>query len=296
MNKLLSPVVLRQWREMFSERSSVLVERLLDMGEFDGVADAAEAYVFEVFAEAVGVQMPLEATLAIGLMRFNQSGPPNKRYHDAMAIAEPYVSWFESSCEREAMIAGGLGEKVFEAEERGDLEPGIASNIVRSLIGGGTDSTISGIGATLLYLAGDPAQFEIVKANPRKINAAFEEGIRLNSPFQIVYRTTREETELSGYRLDADAKIAIFPGAANRDPRRWEEPDRMDVNRRTIGQLAFGSGIHLCLGQMIARLEAECLIGALTKAASSLELAGEPRFRLINQLRTLDTLPLRARR
>jgi hypothetical protein len=88
----------------------------------------------------------------------------------------------------------------------------------------------------------------------------------------------------------------MFLGSANRDPRFWEYPEKFDVNRRTIGQIAFGNGIHVCIGQMIARLEAECLLAALFAGASSLELAGEPRYRLMNQLRTLDVLPLRIKR
>jgi cytochrome P450 len=86
----------------------------------------------------------------------------------------------------------------------------------------------------------------------------------------------------------------VFIGAANRDPRKWERPDMFDITRHTTGlHLAFGSGAHLCIGNMIARLEADVILTALAKRIVSFELAGEPSYRIINTLRTLKELPLR---
>ena len=123
---------------------------------------------------------------------------------------------------------------------------------------------------------------------------AFEEAIRHESPSYVNYRTTRRETELSGYRLGADTKIGIFSGCANRDPRFWENPEKYDITRDIAGiHVAFGHGTHTCIGQMIARLEADCILRAFAERAVTLEPAGEPRYRIINQLHTLDYLPLK---
>ncbi|HEY3792257.1 MAG TPA: cytochrome P450, partial [Bradyrhizobium sp.] len=83
--------------------------------------------------------------------------------------------------------------------------------------------------------------------------------------------------------------------AANRDPRRWEKPDCFDVRRRAAGHMTFGTGIHGCVGQAVARLESEAIFGALAKRVTSIELAGEPTRRLNNTLRGFDTLPLRVK-
>jgi len=110
---------------------------------------------------------------------------------------------------------------------------------------------------------------------------------------QVMFRTTREGCELGGVALEPDTKIAAFIGAANRDPRKWADADRFDVGRAAAGsQVAFGHGAHVCIGQMIARLEAECLIGALARRARTLRLDGTPVRRPINTLRILDRLPL----
>jgi cytochrome P450 len=93
--------------------------------------------------------------------------------------------------------------------------------------------------------------------------------------------------------LKPDSKIQVLLGAANRDPRRWPNPDQFDITRSGAGHVAFGFGNHACLGQMVARLEAECLLNALLDSIKTLELRGEPIYRPINTLRTLDYLPLR---
>jgi 4-methoxybenzoate monooxygenase (O-demethylating) len=293
VNKVLSPAAVRQWRVDMKRDAEALVEKLLDLREVDGVEDVAEAYVFKVFVDAVGVRFDRDAILAIGAMSFNQSGPQNALYHEAMARAQPYLAWFEESQQREHVAPGGIAEKFFLAEDAGEVKPGIASNLVRTFVRGGMDSTIAGVGSTLMHLARDAREWDWLRANPAKARAAFEEGTRMETPFQTTYRVTLQDTELNGVALEADRKVAIFVGAANRDPRRWPEPDRFDLKRQTVGHLAFGTGDHNCIGQMIARLEAECLFTALLAKVRAIEPAGAPVWRPVNQMRTLDRLPLR---
>ena len=83
-------------------------------------------------------------------------------------------------------------------------------------------------------------------------------------------------------------------GAANRDPRQWREPDRYDIGRATTGHVAFGAGVHMCVGQLLARLEGETLLAALARAFASLAPDGEPTPLLNNTLRGWVRLPVRA--
>ena len=94
-------------------------------------------------------------------------------------------------------------------------------------------------------------------------------------------------------RLGDGEKVLLFLAAANRDPRRWDRPDTFDVKRRATGHMTFGTGIHGCVGQAVARLESEAILAALAKRVASFEMTGEPRRRLNNTLRGFDTLPLR---
>lgn len=297
VTRVLSPIAVRRFKEGFAAKAEAMVEKLIAMGEFDGVEHCTEAFVLQAFPDAVGVRLPRIETLAIGEMRFNQSGPKNALHVAAMARAQPYLEWFERTVQRDAVLPGSIAEMLFQAEDRGELEPGVASNIVRSFVGGGTDSTIAGMGFALHQLARHPGQWAKVHAEPAKVKAAFEEGIRHESPFQVTYRTTARATELSGVRLPADAKVGVFLGAANRDPRHWERPDAFDIDRPQLAgaHLAMGTGAHACIGQMIARGESEALLGTMARRIKTVELAGEPSYRLINQMRTLDRLPLRVR-
>jgi hypothetical protein len=173
------------------------------------------------------------------------------------------------------MLPGGFGLKIFEAEDRGEFAPGKAALHLRSFFRAGVDTTIGGIGHTLHLLARHPDQYALLHADPARARNAFEEGIRLESPALVLFRTTSGEVELSGCGLKADTKVAYYPGAANRDPRKWMDPQRFDITRDVAGvHRAFGYGAHACIGQMIARLEAECIIGAMAKRAEEARTGG----------------------
>ena len=85
----------------------------------------------------------------------------------------------------------------------------------------------------------------------------------------------------------------MFLAAANRDPRRWDRPDSYDVKRRASGHVGYGSGIHMCVGQLVARLEGEAMLSALARRVATIEITGEPKRRFNNTLRGLDSLPIR---
>jgi cytochrome P450 len=297
LQKVLSPLVVRQWREAFEKEAEVVAECVLGQGLVDGVHDVAEAFVLTVFPRVLGIDVPKERLVITGELNFNQLGPNNDRLKRALARAEPILEWYADQLKRDKMLPGGFGEKIYEAEDRGEFAPGTAALHVRSFFRAGVDTTMAGIGFTLNQLARNPEQFEMVKADPAKIRNAFEEAIRHEAPAQVLFRTTTGSVELSGYALKADTKVGYYPGAANRDPRKWADPEKFDITRPVLGvHRAFGFGSHICIGQMIARLEAECILGAIIKGAKAIELAGVPSYRLINTLRTFDSLPLRVTR
>jgi cytochrome P450 len=294
LQKILSPRVIRQWRNAFEANAASVAERVFDLRDVDGVRDIAEAFVLGAFPHLLGIDVPPERLIITGELNFNQLGPNNERLQRALKRAEPIMEWYAEQLKRENMLPGGFGEKIYEAEDRGEFAPGTAAAQVRSFFRAGVDTTIASIGLTLNQLARHPAQFELVKADSGKVRNAFEEGVRFESPAQVMFRTTTHDVELSGYRLEDNTKVGYYAGSANRDPRQWSDPDRFDVTRQVIGaHRAFGYGAHVCIGQMIARLEAECILGAIVSRAKSIELRGEPKYRLVNTLRTLDKLPLR---
>src|SRR3546814_20039992 len=100
--------------------------------------------------------------------------------------------------------------------------------------------------------------------------------MRYESTFQSFYRTTTQPTELAGVRIGAEQKIWVGIASANRDPRRWPDPTRFDLTRPASGNLAFGTGIHGCVGKMIARLEVEIVLTTMAERVAELVPAGPP--------------------
>lgn len=196
-------------------------------------------------------------------------------------------------CERENLTEDGFGAQVWSAADRGDITKQQAPMIVRSLLSAGFDTTASGLAALLYALALHPEQWMLLSENPTLARNAFDEAIRWESPVQTFYRTTTGDMSIDGVCIPDGSKVLLSLGSANHDPRRWELPDAYDVTRDPSGHVGFGMGIHQCVGQHIARLEAEVLLTALAARVSTIALAGKARRRLNNTLRSWESIPLR---
>src|ERR1700736_651512 len=294
LTRILSPAAINVLRETFAREADALIDRLVEQREFDGVADLAEAYPLKVFPDAVGIsEEGRENLMPYGTMVFNSFGPRNDLFDKAMANAGPVREWIMSKCSSAALATDGLGVKIFHAVDAGELSEDEAGMLVRSFLSAGIDTTVSGLGNALYCFATHPAQWTVLRENPNLIRGSFEEVLRFEAPVQTFFRTTTKAVDVAGVRMGDGEKVLLFLAAANRDPRRWDKPDTFDVRRRATGHMTFGTGIHGCVGQAVARLESEAILGALTKRVSSFELTGEPKPRLNNTLRGLDTLPLR---
>jgi 4-methoxybenzoate monooxygenase (O-demethylating) len=294
LTRILSPAAINILRETFQREAELLIAHLVEQREFDGIADLAEAYPLKVFPDAVGVVGEgRENLMPYGSMVFNSFGPRNDLFERAMANAGPVRDWIMSKCSRAALASDGLGMQIFQAVDSGELDEAEAGMLVRSFLSAGIDTTVYGLGNALWCFATNPEQWTILRDNPQLVRGTFEEVLRFEAPVQTFFRTTTRDVDVGGVRLGEGEKVLLFLAAANRDPRRWDNADRFDVRRRATGHMTFGTGIHGCVGQAVARLEGEAIFGALAKRVAALELTGEPTRRLNNTLRGLDTLPLR---
>jgi cytochrome P450 len=293
MDTILAPSVIRGWREQFSAEADRLCGSNPTSRRLDGVRDLAQCYVHTVFPAALGVESNPRNLLIVGHHSANAAGPRNELFEASQAALESIKDWYLRQQTPEAMIPGGFGEQVFAAEAAGALPAGVAGPVLRTLVRGGLDTTISGIATTLWLLATNADQWEAVRRDPSLLPGAFEEALRLESPTLSIYRTTTGQAEIAGIRLMPDSKVQLFIGAANRDPRRWPDAEVFDPARRARNSVIFGGGPHHCLGQRIARLEAECFLSAFARRVVGLRLDGTPVWRAVNMLRTLESLPLR---
>ena len=165
--------------------------------------------------------------------------------------------------------------------------------MLRTLLVAGTETTANLIGNGFLALLRHPEQLERLKADPALIPGAVEELLRFDAPVQSDFRSVLVDCEVNGQALRQRENLVLFLGAANRDPEVFEEPDRLDVGRNPSAHLAFGSGIHHCPGESLARLAGRIVLEVLLERFRSMELTGhDPRFRPGMVLRGLESLPV----
>ena len=294
LNQVLSATALKPLRAHFTALAEAKVDELLARGSFDAIADLAESYPLSVFPDAMGLsRQGRENLLPYASLVFNAFGPPNRLRQEALERSAPHQAYVAAQCQRENLAPGGFGACIHARADAGEITHAEAPLLVRSLLSAGIDTTVNGIGAAVYCLARFPGQFAKLRSDPTLARNAFEEAVRYESPVQTFFRTTTREVEIGGHIIGEGEKVLMFLAAANRDPRRWQNPDSYDITRRTTGHVGYGSGIHMCVGQLVARLEGEVMLAALARKVGSIEIAGEVKRRYNNTLRGLESLPVR---
>jgi 4-methoxybenzoate monooxygenase (O-demethylating) len=294
MGRVLSGPAVRKLRGEFELEAERLVEDLVSRGTFDAVADLATAYPLKVMGDAVGVPAQgRECLLPFSNMLFNSFGPENQIFRESVSESDRVVKQLFAQCERKALLPGGFGAQVYQAADEGRISLEQAAALVRSILSAGFDTTVAGLGNAVYAFATNPEQWRLLRSDPALMRSAFDEVIRWEAPVQTFFRTTSRECEIEGRPIGRDEKVLLFLGSANRDPRQWQDADRLDLRRRSTGHVAFGSGIHVCVGMMIARLEAELVLAAFAKRVGGFEIIGEPVRRRNNTLRSFASLPVR---
>jgi 4-methoxybenzoate monooxygenase (O-demethylating) len=293
IERVLSPRAVKILREKFEARAEALVDRLVSTGSFDAMSELAQVFPVQAFSDEVGIpEEGRENLLPYGDMAFNGFGPHNELFDASMERADEVQEWIMASCRREALSPDGFGAQIYEAADAGEITEEQAMMLVRSFLSAGLDTTVSALGNAVYLLATHPEQWDLLRADPSLARPAFEETIRFETPVQQFFRTATRDTELAGVEIAQDERVMSSLGAANRDPRRWEEPDRFDITRKASGHLAFGLGIHGCVGKPVARIEGEAILGALARKVGRIELDGAPQRHLNNTIRSFESLPV----
>ncbi|WP_156760077.1 cytochrome P450 [Microbacterium karelineae] len=294
--RLLSPRRLRGMQDEWARVAGELADEILGAGDaFDAVLDIAQRFPLRVFPDAIGLgPHGREHLLPYGDFAFNAFGPREGIVERLAPTMGPTVAWIDEQCARENLAPGSLGAEIWESADRGEIPPEQAPLIVRSLLTAGVDTTVTGIAAVLHALAGDRVQWRMLQEDRSLLPRAFEEAVRLESPVQAFFRTTTAPTTIAGVEIPAREKVVLILGAANRDPRRWDAPERFDLARDPSGHVGFGMGLHQCVGQHVARLEATVMLGALLDRVDGVDLAARPVRHLNNTLRGWDSMPMRA--
>ena len=293
MNRVASLASLRKVMPEWQARAAVLVAGLVGQGPFDAVPALAEAFPLSVFPDLIGLREDgREHLIPYGTAAFNAFGPRNALLAQAMEAARAATAWVAESCQREKLRSSGWGAQVYLAADRGECSPDEAERLVRSFLTAGVDTTVNAIAAVIHAFARFPGEWERLRGDPSLVKRAVEESLRWGGTVQTFFRTTSRDVVVSGQAIPEGSKVLLFLAAANRDPRRWNDPDRFDVTRQASGHVGFGFGIHQCLGQMVARIEVEAVIGAMIPCVAQIRETGPAQRRPNNTLHAIGALPV----
>jgi cytochrome P450 len=190
---------------------------------------------------------------------------PLEEVHAAMARTADVMGWMSDQLQHAADHgAEGILAAMAATVGDGSLELGDALAILHTLLSAGGESTTSLLGNAIHMLAVDQNLQARLRARPALVDAFIEEALRLESPFRHHLRHVPRATELCGVRIETGSTMLLMWGAANRDPAEYDRPDDIVLDRPTPKHhLAFGRGIHFCVGAPLARLEAQVVLGEL---------------------------------
>ncbi|GGS81393.1 cytochrome P450 [Nonomuraea spiralis] len=279
LRKLVSSAFTRKVVADLEPRIAELTHELLDAADgrdrLELVTDLAYPLPVIVIAELLGVPSSDRALFrkwADGLFqrdtKISFSEPAENRAAEMEATMRPWREMTrylaEHAAERRKHPRADLLTKLVQAEVDGERLPDDqVINFAMLLLLAGHITTTMLLGNTVVCLDAFPEQQDRVRADRSTVPAVIEESLRLFTPFAAVARSTTREVELAGVTIPADKIVMLWFGSANRDPRQFPDPDVFDPGRDPNPHLAFGRGIHFCLGAPLARLEGRVALNIL---------------------------------
>ncbi len=278
VSRAFTPRAVERLRPRIEAIAHEQVDAALRRGRMDAIADLALPVPATLICEMMGVPASdrdrfTEWTTRTTHLLAAPFQPPDV-VKDALEAAGALRGYFEEriASRRGSRIDDLLGDLI-AAEEEGDrLSPSELLAHASGLLVAGFETTIGLVGNGILALIRNPAEQERLRAQPTLLPAAVEECLRFDGPIMLTVRIPREDLEIGGKTIPKDATVMAMLAAANRDPAKFPEPDRFDVGRRPNEHLAFGGGVHFCLGSHLARMEAEIAIGTLLARTKNLRL------------------------
>ena len=253
-----------------------LLESMLAHEEFDLMAELAVPLPVIVISEMLGVEPERRQDFKRWSDHVVQTVALSQGKLDPGPILQSLTqlhAYLEETIERRRREPqGDLISALVEAAE-GFLEVEDLISFTRLLLVAGNETTTNLLGNALVSLLRSPSEFSRLQADPTLIPSAIEETLRYEGPVQSLMRMTTQDTQIASHPIPEGTRLFLVLAAANRDPRRFTEPDRFDITRQDQGQLAFGHGVHFCLGAPLARLEAKVALEELLPRVRQLAFA-----------------------
>jgi cytochrome P450 len=301
VSRAFTPRVVEAMRPHIQEIVDGLLDRVEDARTMDVIEDLAYPLPVQVICEMLGVptsdqevfrQWSGHIARSLDAAVLPADSDVITRGHEASDALREYFRALIAV--RRKHPQPDLLSALIAAEEQGDKlsEAELLSTCVLLLIAG-HETTVNLIGNGLLALLQHPVELRKLADDPALIQTGVEELLRYDGPVQRTSRMTMADVEIAGKQIPKGRVVVAAIGAANRDPAYFSEPERLDVARKDNRHIAFGFGIHFCLGAPLARIEGQVAIGTLLRRMPTLKLVSDtPEWRESSVLRGLKTLPV----
>lgn len=272
-----------------------LIETLCARGEFDAISDFAQYLPITIVAELVGLPQAVspDQMLKWASATFNLFGTENARTDQAFEDLGTLRDFLLEYGRPEKLADGGWAKRIFEVGPERGFSYETCAQLMRDYINPSLDTTISVTGQIIKFLADNPTQWDKIRADASLIPNAVEEAVRLATPIRAFTRYAIEDVEVSGQVIPKDKRVIVCYASANRDARKYDNPDDFDVTRDVHDHMGFGQGVHMCMGMHLARREMILLLEALRRRVERFELLGEPEVAMNTTIRAYATLPVR---
>jgi cytochrome P450 len=275
LRRPLSAAALRDLEAELNAEAETVVDALVERRSFDAVADLAQHLPVTIVSKYVGLPPEgRENMLKWGSASFDCFGPLDKeRTQAAFPVIGEEMEYLATQAVPGKLAAGGWGQRLFDAAGAGDIAPEKCPVMLVDYVNPSLDTTIHAISSGIWLFGKHPEQWDLVREDPSLLPGAINEIVRIESPVTAFTRLLTTDYEVDGVTMQAGSRVMMLYASANRDERRWEDPERFDVRREGVArQIGWGFGEHACVGMGLARLEMKSIFGALLKRVRSFEL------------------------
>lgn len=290
LGRPLRPDRMREITPTIEAEADRVVDRVVAAGRFDVATELAEHLPMAVVSKLVGLgEADHGKMLGWAAAIWDVQGPANQRFRDAMPQVEEFLAFAQNDAVPGRIDPDGWAAHLYQAADRGELPREKCPVMMLDYVTPSLDTTILGITSTIALFARYPDQWDLLRSDRSLIPHAINEALRLETPVPQFTRVVTDDHEIDGVAVAKGSRVALLYGSANRDERKYPDPDRFDILRKPSDHLAFGRGEHICVGMHLARLEMSALLDRLADRVSRFEIVGA-RPLINNGLRGLESL------
>ncbi len=291
VGKPLSKKGIKELKQQIQNEADSLIDKLLAKKCFDGVTDFAEHLPVHIVSNLLGIpESGRKNMLKWSTEAFNTTGPMNFRTLKSMSAGIQMLR-YGNKISRHNIDPKGWVSNLYNAVDAGVLEEKEVPAMVNDYMGPSLDTTIIASSHMLHQLGKHPELWQQLRSNPELITSTVNETLRLTSPVRGWTRFAAQDYEIDGTVLPAGSRVLVVLASANLDERKWKCPQQFDITRNPRDHVAFGFGVHSCLGRHLAQLEMESLLRAMIERVNRIEV-GKPKLAMNNTLRGFSQLPV----